>query len=263
MYALFLICLCWISIDHVNCQDIIDIKDGFDYIIDGIPTQTVRGQITVEPYGLQDLMITDTGYGFAIQDDTGGIWVYVDNTTFYDSDSLNDLTLGRWVTVSGVINTANGATDRDLGGLVRITPNSWDDVVIGDDDDPVEPTEIEVGDVNATQGLLVKLEDVKVTHLLKDVMWGKDYRVVDESNDSVSIWYFPSATEWIEEGEEYEYIIGYSGIFIQINASHILEREWEIWPRSSDDWKLKEESKTNKLYFMLNIIICLISTLSL
>ena len=199
----------------------------------------MSGQITVLPNDMMvDRMLSDSGYGFAIQDGTGGIWVFVDDLDFFDDDDkLERMVYGRWVTVTGTINTANGATERDRGGMIRITPSSFSDCILGDLGEPVEPKEISPDQVAETQGELVKIVDVTVTKLLVSNEWGSDYLAVDtETGESTSIWYYPRWTEFVEVDVHYQHIIGFSSIFIKINMSHILEQVWEIWPRCSSDW---------------------------
>ena len=219
----------------------ISISDSFQFIADGdAANKTVSGQITVLPNDSSvDAFLSDSGYGFAIQDETGGIWVFVDDLDFFDDDDkLDQMVYGRWVTVTGTINTANGATERDLGGMVRITPSSFSDCILGELGEPVEPKEISPFEVEDTQGELVKITNVTVTELLiYHELYGSDYLAVHkESGESTSIWYYPRHTEFVEVNKSYQYIIGFASVFIKINASHILEEEWEIWPRCSSDW---------------------------
>eukprot|EP01084_Bolivina_argentea_P155398 270796_1 len=223
------------------------ISKAFDDIINGLNSSQVRGQVTVLPSGLVDKTFTDTGNGFAIQDETGGIWVYIENESFYatDTSKKDKLTYGRWVTVTGRINTATGVNEKSVGGLVRITPNSMDDIVIGAMGEPLEATTITPSQVADTQGSLIKLENVAVTLKIKNNSYGAEFFVENEQEtEGVSLFYYPADRgNTVKLNVKYDYIIGFSSVYIRLNYTHIKEKEWEVWPRGRCDWKAVGETE--------------------
>eukprot|EP01083_Nonionella_stella_P032821 89830_1 len=221
---------------------------------------TVQGTVTSTPGAFRDLYNSENGYGFFIQDGTGGILVYVELNAFYEgTDLLDDLVLGREVTVTGPIDTNTGPVDVEEGGTVRIKPVSDGDIVLGDAGDAIEPETIELDEIKAHQGKLVRIEDVNITHLLIRNQWGADYRAFDVNDDekTTSIYLYPfwnQTNSFPVVGQEYEYIDGIAAVFLKRNKSHVLEEEWELWPRSEGDFYFGSDASKRRMSYAIAIV---------
>ncbi len=110
----------------------------------------------------------ETGYGFAIQDDQAGIWVFTEanDTVWYDPSERDLMVLGTLVEVKGKIDSSSG--------VIRILPTGAADffIVPGSTVTPVEPMVAGALSIPFTQGMLIKIPNVYYDNYLKDTKYG-------------------------------------------------------------------------------------------
>jgi hypothetical protein len=105
--------------------------------------------------------------GFAVQDETAGIFV-----SFPDTDI--DVQPPRHVEVTGVL--------RDSAGLLVIAPASVGDVQVKGKDKPVQPTWVRTGSVGeSTEGSLVRAVGVITQGPIDDLPFGHKFFINDGS----------------------------------------------------------------------------------
>lgn len=173
---------------------------------------TVEGSVIV-PSG--DFAASTFDQGFAIQDETGGIYVST-------SDNPN-LNFHRRVRVTGVVGD-------DGFGLTVLRPASLADVVTLPGASAVTPRTVATGDVSeATEGLLVEVTGT-VTRIVDDLPFG--YQVfVDDGSGETQI-FIPASTginpfkiPFIEPGARIT-AVGFSAQFLT---------QYEVLPRHRGD----------------------------
>lgn len=173
---------------------------------------TVEGSVTV-PSG--DFSSSTFDQGFAIQDDTAGIYV-----STADNPNLN---FHRRVRVTGVV-------DGDGFGLLVLRPASLADVVTVGGASAVKPVPLATGDVSeATEGLLVEVTGT-VTRIIDDLPYGYQVFIDDGSGETqvfiaASTGINPFTIPFIEAGAEFT-AVGYSGQFLG---------QYEVLPRHRGD----------------------------
>lgn len=176
---------------------------------------TVEGSVTV-PSG--DFASSTFDQGFAIQDDTAGIYV-----STADNPNLN---FHRRVRVTGVV-------DDDGFGLLVLRPASLADVVTVGGASAVEPEPLATGDVSeATEGLLVEVSGT-VTRIIDDLPFGYQVFIDDGSGETqvficASTGINPFKIPFVEVGSQFT-AVGFSGQFL---AQH------EVLPRHRGDIRL-------------------------
>lgn len=174
---------------------------------------TVEGSVTV-PSGTYASSTFDQG--FAIQDETGGIYV-----STADNPNLN---FHRQVQVTGEVGD-------DGFGLLVLRPASLADVVALGGASQVEPTVLATGDVSeATEGLLVEVTGVLSRPIVNDLPYGYQVFVNDGSGETqifiaASTGINPFTIPFIEAGAEFT-AVGYSGQFLG---------QYEVLPRHRGD----------------------------
>lgn len=173
---------------------------------------TVEGSVTV-PSG--DFASSTFDQGFAIQDETGGIYV---------STSENpNLNFHRRVRVTGVMGD-------DGFGLTVVRPASLADVRRVGGASRVEPQTVETGDVSeATEGLLLEITGT-VTRMVNDLPYGYQVFIDDGSGETqifiaASTGVNPFAIPWVRPGRRITGV-GFSGQF---------QTQYEILPRFRGD----------------------------
>eukprot|EP01084_Bolivina_argentea_P053626 98442_1 len=244
--------------------DTISIKVARSHVdVSNTTRYTVKGQLTSTPGQFKDLYSSQNGYCFTIQDETGGMHVYIEEESFYNGDT-SKFVIGREVTVTGIVDSNTGPLDKQEGGTVRINPTDLNDIVIGDiisKSKQITPRFIDPDQVKDYQGELVVVRDVNVSHLIVASKYGTDWRVVDSEGKATSIWVY---YQWSDNGnknlvigQEYEYIKGIAGVFVKFEASHEFEEFWEIWPRTDDDWSEKT-SNSATINYVIGIIGCVV-----
>lgn len=173
---------------------------------------TVEGSVTV-PSG--DFSSSTFDQGFAIQDETGGIYV-----STADNPNLN---FHRRVQVTGVVGD-------DGFGLLVLRPASLADVVPLGGAAAVAPVPLATGDISeATEGLLVEVTGT-VTRIVNDLPYG--YQVfIDDGSGETQV-FIPASTginpfkiPFIEVGSAFT-AVGYSGQFLS---------QYEVLPRHRGD----------------------------
>eukprot|EP00483_Globobulimina_turgida_P000725 UN00725 len=223
---------------------------------------TVTGQLTSRPGVFADYKNGQNGAGFYIQDDTGGMLVYVFNASFYDSAHETGLVLGRFVTVTGTVDT-------NRAGVIRINPTTLSDIEINGEGIVIDPTVITPTQISDYQGQFVRIENLNVSHLLKSVsIYGSDYRAHNSDDEGFSIYLYPIFIDTYQlpiVGQQYEYVQGIAAVFA--NFEHPLESEWELWPRSDADLKTCDGCVTAsaityvhfRAFFVLYLLFCFVS----
>ncbi len=169
----------------------VDIKDARGLVNQG-KTVKIQGRITVEPSTMVDWATTnsdkkqywETGFGFAIQGDQAGIWVFVeaDDDVWYKSNERALMKLGTLVEVSGTIDSSSG--------VIRIVPTGAKDISIvpGSTVEVVEPVIISAESIPHTQGLLVKIPNLYYDHYLKNTKYGEEVHGEDAWNKGIGVW---------------------------------------------------------------------------
>lgn len=174
---------------------------------------TVEGSVTV-PSG--DFAASTFDQGFAVQDETAGIYVSV-------SDNPN-LNFNHHVKVTGVL-------DDDGFGLLVLRPATPADVVKLPGASQIEAEAVATGDVSeATEGLLVEVEGVVTRGPTNDLPFG--YSVfVDDGTGETQI-FIPATTginpfkiPWVQPGETIR-VQGFSSQFLS---------QYEVLPRRRGD----------------------------
>ncbi len=126
----------------------------------------------------------ETGYGFAIQDDQAGIWVFTeaDTEVWYKSNERTSMVLGTLVEVTGIIDSSSG--------VIRIVPTGADDISIVPNSDVtlVEPVTVSADSIPHTQGLLVKIPAVNYDHYVKNTKFGEEVHGIDEWGEGIGVW---------------------------------------------------------------------------
>jgi len=174
---------------------------------------TVEGSVTV-PSG--DFAASTFDQGFAIQDDTGGIYV-----STVDNPSLN---FYRRVGVTGVV-------DDDGFGLTVLRPASLADVVKLPGASRVVPGAIATGDVSeATEGSLVEVTGTVTRPIVNDLPFGYQVFVDDGSGETqifiaASTGIDPFKIPFIQLGARIT-AVGFSGQFLA---------QYEVLPRNRGD----------------------------
>lgn len=178
-------------------------------------TVTVEGSVTV-PSG--DFAASTFDQGFAVQDDTAGIYVSV-----AENPGLN---FNRTVEVTGTL-------DDDGFGLLVLRPASLADVVPVGGASLVEATPVATGGVSeATEGLLVVVEGTVTRGPTDDLPFG--YSVfIDDGTGETQI-FIPATTgvnpftiPWVQVGETIR-ATGFSAQFLS---------QYEVLPRRRGDIK--------------------------
>ena len=174
---------------------------------------TVEGAVTV-PSG--DFSSSTFDQGFAIQDETGGIYV---------STSENpNLNFHRLVRVTGTVGD-------DGFGLLVLRPASLADVVTLGGASRVVPTPLATGDVSeATEGLLVEVTGVLSRPIVNDLPYGYQVFINDGSGETqvfiaASTGINPFKIPFIRKGKRFT-AVGYSGQFLA---------QYEVLPRHRGD----------------------------
>lgn len=174
---------------------------------------TVEGSVTV-PSGTYASSTFDQG--FAIQDETAGIYV---------STSENpNLNFHHHVRVTGEVSD-------DGFGLMVIRPASLADVVKLPGASPVEPTPLATGDVSeATEGLLVEITGTLSRPIVNDLPYGYQVFVDDGSGETqifiaASTGINPFTIPFLVKGAAVT-AVGYSGQFLS---------QYEVLPRNRGD----------------------------
>ncbi len=174
---------------------------------------TVEGSVTV-PSGTYASSTFDQG--FAIQDETGGIYV-----STADNPNLN---FHRHVRVTGAVGD-------DGFGLTVIRPASLADVETLPGASSVEPTPLATGDVSeATEGLLVEITGTLSRPIVNDLPYGYQVFVNDGSGETqifiaASTGINPFTIPFLQKGAAVT-AVGYSGQFLS---------QYEVLPRHRGD----------------------------
>jgi hypothetical protein len=174
---------------------------------------TVEGSVTV-PSG--DFAASTFEQGFAIQDDTAGIYV-----STADNPNLN---FHRLVRVTGEVGD-------DGFGLTVLRPASLADVVPLGGASAVEPTPLTTGDVSeATEGLLVEITGVLSRPIVNDLPFGYQVFVDDGSGETqifiaASTGINPFTIPFLQNGTAVT-AVGLSGQFLS---------QYEVLPRHRGD----------------------------
>lgn len=174
---------------------------------------TVEGSVTV-PSGTYASSTFDQG--FAIQDETAGIYV-----STADNPNLN---FHRKVRVTGVVGD-------DGFGLTVLRPASLADVAAAGGASRVEPTPLATGDVSeATEGLLVEITGVLSRPIVNDLPYGYQVFVNDGSGETqifvaASTGINPFTIPFLQKGTAIT-AVGYSGQFLG---------QYEVLPRHRGD----------------------------
>jgi hypothetical protein len=174
---------------------------------------TVEGSVTV-PSGVFASSTFDQG--FAIEDDTAGIYV-----STAENPNLN---FHRRVRVTG--------TTADNGvGLLTVQPASRADVVLLGGASPVEPVPVATGDVSeATEGLLVEITGVLSRPIINDLPYGYQVFLDDGSGETqvfvcATTGINPFTIPFLQAGDAVT-VVGSSGQFIS---------QYEVLPRHRGD----------------------------
>lgn len=174
---------------------------------------TVEGSVTV-PSGTYASSTFDQG--FAIQDDTAGIYV-----STAENPNLN---FHHHVRVTGAVGD-------DGFGLTVIRPSSLADVVKLPGASAVEPTPLATGDVSeATEGLLVEITGTLSRPIVNDLPYGYQVFVNDGSGETqifiaASTGINPFTIPFLQKGAAIT-AVGYSGQFLS---------QYEVLPRHRGD----------------------------
>jgi DNA/RNA endonuclease YhcR with UshA esterase domain len=174
---------------------------------------TVEGSVTV-PSGTYASSTFDQG--FAIQDETAGIYV-----STAENPNLN---FNHDVQVTGVVGD-------DGFGLTVIRPASLADVVKLPGASAVEPTPLATGDVSeATEGLLVEITGTLSRPIVNDLPYGYQVFVDDGSGETqifiaASTGINPFTIPFLQKGAAIT-AVGYSGQFLG---------QYEVLPRHRGD----------------------------
>jgi len=174
---------------------------------------TVEGSVTV-PSG--EFSSSTFDQGFAIQDETAGIYV-----STADNPNLN---FHRLVRVTGVMGG-------DGFGLTVLRPASLADVVAIGGASQVEPTPLATGDVSeATEGLLVEITGVLSRPIVNDLPYGYQVFVDDGSGETqifiaASTGINPFTIPFLQKGAAVT-AVGFSGQFLS---------QYEVLPRHRGD----------------------------
>lgn len=174
---------------------------------------TVEGSVTV-PSG--DFATSTFDQGFAIEDETGGIYVST-------SDNLN-LNFNRRVRVTGAVGD-NGA------GLLILLPASPADVQKLPGASRVEPLPVTTGEIGeATEGLLVEVTGTITRPIIDDLPYGYQVYIDDGSGETqificASTGINPFTIPFMQEGARIT-VVGSSGQFLA---------QYEALPRHRGD----------------------------
>ncbi|MCB0164440.1 MAG: hypothetical protein H6631_07255 [Anaerolineaceae bacterium] len=172
-------------------------------------TVTVKGTVTV-PTGIFFSGTFDQG--FAIQDESGGIYVSV-------QPGLG-LQLRDQVEVTGQL--------VDSFGVLTLVPDSVGNVKLKDHGQPIEPEAVATGDISeATEGRLVKVEGVITQSVIDDLPYGYRFSV-DDGSGAVQVFIYASTGIDVSRFQP--------GQTVTMTAfSAQFEDHYEINPRSASD----------------------------